>query len=744
MRYYLTSLLLIWSIGGWTFQLDKDIRKKLGARLLRTLIVHESAVKSQKTSVKSIQKRERIPILVKGNSLKSRIHEAGGSCNTHLAQWATATMTIEEVVHLARFSEVEYIQLANQIQYFNNEAAKHVGVDLVRSGHSPLSQSYSGKNIIIGILDRGIDIKHDDFKNSDGTSRILYLWDQKSKATNQPSGFSYGREWTKTQIDNGQCTHVDSLGHGTNVTGSAAGNGRAVGQHQGMAPNSDFIIVSLKNTSDGVIDGTNYIYTKARSLGKNCVINGSVGWQTGFHDGTSGECQMLDNLILAKNGQVFCSAVGNEGSNPIHLSYPSGFDSIWTYVHANDIRKIMLYARIPNTLQNKVKISIGVDQSNYNPITKSGLPIRFRGATEWVTSKQILNSGWIEEEIKIKNIHYGNVLLIAETPNDSVTGVYIEIQDDDIVWNQTAQTVSNLDLWRLRLWGGNSKIHIWLGGDDYGFSYPNPVNNAHYIHMDTQYSIAIPAVCSNIIGVGASVNRHHWTDINGDTWTSTTPITVGEIASFSSRGPTVDGRIKPDIVAPGLFVISSLSETAASLGKVPAHYIVEGEQHSIASGTSLASPIVAGSIALYLEQNPGATTQQILNSLSSTAKKDSFTGTSLPNSTWGYGKLDIFEMMTQPEIEKTDQIPSYIHLFQNTPNPFNPKTTITYQIPITSKVELNIVNLLGEKVTTLVSEKQPAGNYQIEWNATDFASGLYFYNLQAGNSIKTRKMLLLK
>jgi hypothetical protein len=89
-------------------------------------------------------------------------------------------------------------------------------------------------------------------------------------------------------------------------------------------------------------------------------------------------------------------------------------------------------------------------------------------------------------------------------------------------------------------------------------------------------------------------------------------------------------------------------------------------------------------------------------------------------------------------------LPASEILFQNYPNPFNPKTIINYQLAITKDVELTIYNLIGEKVTTLVSERQDAGRYQVEWNATEFASGVYFYRLRAGDFSEIKKMMLIK
>ena len=94
--------------------------------------------------------------------------------------------------------------------------------------------------------------------------------------------------------------------------------------------------------------------------------------------------------------------------------------------------------------------------------------------------------------------------------------------------------------------------------------------------------------------------------------------------------------------------------------------------------------------------------------------------------------------------EDAAQLPTNVQLIQNYPNPFNPETVIRYSIPKAEEVSLVVYNLIGEEVAHLINEQKPAGNYTVEWNASDFASGIYFYRLQAGDFVQTRKMVLLK
>ena len=196
--------------------------------------------------------------------------------------------------------------------------------------------SNGGKGVIVGIVDTGIDYKHEDFIDDTGKSRILYIWDQTDAGGPNPSyPYNYGSEWTKTQIDNeidgtpaGIVREEDTNGHGTHVAGTAAGDGSATngdelaGKYKGMAPEAELIIVKTDLTSCHIIDGVNYIFSKANSLGKPAVVNLSLGTHQSPHDGTGSLSHAMDESIKTggseTKGRVVVVAAGNEGSDEIH------------------------------------------------------------------------------------------------------------------------------------------------------------------------------------------------------------------------------------------------------------------------------------------------------------------------------------------------------------------------------------------------------------------------------------------
>jgi hypothetical protein len=92
----------------------------------------------------------------------------------------------------------------------------------------------------------------------------------------------------------------------------------------------------------------------------------------------------------------------------------------------------------------------------------------------------------------------------------------------------------------------------------------------------------------------------------------------------------------------------------------------------------------------------------------------------------------------------TNQLPLEVSLQQNYPNPFNPSTTVSYDLPRTSRVTLSIFDILGREVATLLNGEKPAGRYTVHWDASGVSSGVYFYRLRAGDFVQTRRMLLLR
>lgn len=204
----------------------------------------------------------------------------------------------------------------------------------------------------------------------------------------------------------------------------------------------------------------------------------------------------------------------------------------------------------------------------------------------------------------------------------------------------------------------------------------------------------------------------------------------GQLASFSSTGPTNDGRIKPDVVAPGVNVVVVSPEN----------------QFMTVSGTSCSTPLTAGVAALVLTAHPQLTPIQVRDALRNTA-----TNASTPNNFCGWGEVDAFKALKYydslnvfPPVPIKDFV-----LYQNYPNPFNDITTIQYDVAEETSVTLTIYSVLGEKIRLLTDGSCKVNRYTIQWdgknaNGYQLPSGVYFITLSTPHYTSTKKIILLR
>ena len=510
------------------------------------------------------------------------------------------------------------------------------------SGVAPLNTGYTGKDVVVGFIDTGIDWMHDDFKNADGSTRILYLWDQTlGTNVNTPSTYGYGQHWDSTAINLGTPTNNrPNSYHGCTVAGCAAGNGLASNTHMGVAPESDIIMVQTNfNATDWlstVVDATEYIYHIADSIGKPCVINGSIGTYFGSHDGLDPYSLYIDSLIQAKRGHLFVCSAGNSGYwGPYHLHADNNNDttftwfkphSSWGYVFAE------LWA--DSASFNQIQFSVGADK--HTPYYSH----RGQGQYFDITSNLSAPSALLYDTIRNSN---GDQLATIMYYAEQIGGQYM-LQAyipfaDSTSYHYRFQTK------------GFGSYDIWSDEPYLGVSDMVPENQlptviefpdiANYTSPDTLSTLVSSFQClQSTITVANYINAVGFVNNLGN-WVNKGGIR-GKLSTGSSKGPTRTGYLKPDIAASGDNTYSSwpvdlLATTHDSI-------LANGGMHMSNGGTSMSSPVVAGIAALYLEKCNNANYLDFKNALTSTAYSDQYTGT-LPNFAFGYGKADGFNTL---------------------------------------------------------------------------------------------------
>ncbi len=602
---------------------------------------------------------EEIPVIIEVTTpeIFQKIETLGGKINTREGNLATVQLPKKSLVNVALLDDVVTIEY-NKVYLQNDKARQQTGANLVYQGWNPLPRGYTGKGVIVGIIDAGIDFRHPEFRDptNPATSRISAIWDQNNNGT-FPEGFSYGTYWTKSHIEEELTENppnrikpgdFDELipGHGTHVSGTAAGN-------HGLAPDVELVNVITNFSFNGIIDGVRFIRDYAKKQGKPCVVNLSLGASVTNHEGNTNMSLFIDNLINGTKGFSVVAAAGNNGSNHSHWGgFTINNDTAIMYTGVGG--ELLAYFRIPKEFGNDLQFSIGVDSAGFD-ITQLTFTeqTRFLGMTPWVNISSMANtSKWFYHD-------NGNPAGLAEIIVINNAGLpyysFIVILTDYQTPPKWFEAPEEMDIYRF-MFRGKGSFHGWLQSFA-SLVLPSPGQHGlpvdHFVPSDSQFGIDSPADAKNVIAVGAYVNRPDFESYNGGTYYLPPQQAEGELADFSSHGPTFDGRQKPDICAPGKHVISAYPTFRKNLPyplqlfnpQHPGWMITDTILPSAAfSGTSMSSPVVAGCVALMLEAKPDLDHVTIKNLLTSTAKRDGFTEATgpTPNPYFGYGKVDIY------------------------------------------------------------------------------------------------------
>lgn len=484
-----------------------------------------------------------------------------------------------------------------------------------------------GAGTYVGIVDTGIDVFHSDFRNSDGTTRIAYFLDfaQAPRAGHDLDAAYGGRVFERKEIDallagdNSQGVPGDDEGHGTHVAGIAAGNGGPAKKFVGLAPAADLIIVRAADAQgnvdeDNAITGVKFVFDRAKADGRPAAVNMSLGTQFGAHDGSSHFEQSLVALVQGP-GRALSVAASNEGAFPIHTSLrvsKGAHFSIPVHLPGADGKgRAYSSARVFTWLnfRDRGDVQVGV---------KAG------DGSEWMP---LLGQGQAAETKPNASVR----VVVANDDHKNVEGD----TSGAIVVLSGALPVGDFSL-ELE---GNGAVDIWLQGSEQATDGPGMPGFPRGAQVAG--TIGIPASAAGVLSIGCVGSRKSYVNRAG----ATEPLDrvgIGEHCYFSSVGPSATGAIRPDVLAPGYFVISSLAHSAllsAPAGEFEIAQIVDAE-HGALAGTSMSAPFGTGAAALLFQKDP-TLTQEDVRALMMTGARP-LTGNSKNNdNVKGIGILDV-------------------------------------------------------------------------------------------------------
>lgn len=549
----------------------------------------------------------RLRILLQFKNDLAAVERVGFQVTSRAGDVAAGSIPFDRLDELTNHPEVVLIEGSHQLK--DELDVSVVASNIVDAATEERLIPSFGRGAIVGVIDSGFDLTHPCFCDEQGKTRVLAAWDQVNMANaagKPPSKFGYGTEYTQDAIDQQILeqkivvikNHPLGGGHGTVVAGVAAGNGLPEQVFTGIAPEAELIFVNYNNDrpiggSAFLLDGIRYITDRARCYGKPVVINLSQGDNLGAHDGTSLLERAID-YIAAEEGVLIVNSAGNESNGLRHArgwvepgkSHELVFELKQTESNVVSDDAIDLWYQGEDHLDVTIKTPDGWESPPIKP------------DTEGVITFPDGNQAYVCSQTDYPSNHANRISLILDEGRQWKDGV-----------------------WKLVLLGGGGKRRVQF---DAWADCPNDLTVITFPEEATDVcTVTLPGTATRILTVASFVSRA----AKG----LAARFPKGSLGPLSGRGPTLSGHTKPDLAAPGFFIMAPGTRKAIS-GPNSSNY-------QFRSGTSLSAPHVAGVVALFLSLNPALTAGQIADALRSTAGDDSFTS-SVPNPMWGAGKLD--------------------------------------------------------------------------------------------------------
>jgi subtilisin family serine protease len=600
---------------------------------MQRLMGGESAQSLRDDGRVSVSVQGDLDVFVVGDVSRAQLEAAGARVRTALPGVFTAWIPVDRVDDVAAIAGVQRIEGAAIDEITNDLGSASTGVNLYR-GAGPAFTGLNGAGVIVGGVDTGVDYDHEDFKDALGNTRILKIWDQTNAVGPAPGGFGYGTEWNSAQINALISTAGDTHGHGSHTMGSAAGDGSKVGtagsapayQYTGMAPMADIIVVdgsvSGSFSRAQMTDAANYIFQQAALFGKPAVVNMSIGSQFGPKDGTDPFELAVD--AMSGPGRIVVMSSGNDRNAPLHAEWVVGNPAVTMNLGSTSATPRFTAINGYYEASEQLNVSITTPGGTVvGPITLGNMSAAYPGVPT--------ANG---------NVYLENGVALTATGDRQV---YIELNAPN---GATISGTWTITFTPVVIGPANGEVDL--------FRFSTNLTTSSFVsgNQPTEEIVSAIATGINTVAAGAWVTRQAWTDCRAANWNDPTTtqfggaVPIGNIANFSSPGPTRDGRLKPDVAAPGTAIASSRSTDTPLPNCTVATVGLPGGAHIINQGTSMAAPHVTGAIALLYQKYGNLTPPQVQTLLHTRAMVDGFVTAfgAVPNKDFGWGKLHLGDM----------------------------------------------------------------------------------------------------
>ena len=723
---------------------------------------------------KQVQQNVMAMIEFNGQQALAELKSQGVQVHRVRGNIAIVTLPTADVERITELKCVRRMELSRPVYQKMDIVRRVTGIDKIHQGVN-LPQAYTGKGVVTGIVDGGIDPNHINFLKPDGTTRFGYL-SKITATTTTKQGYLYQNYYPRAVLDTMQqrddtypieefATDSYTNFHGTHTLGIMAGgykgnivaaksdnqdvsyNVTVPNLYYGGATESE-IIASCGDLRDqfiafGVDDIINYAKLSGPKR-KPCVINLSLGSNVGAHDSTS-----VMNRFLALCGKeaIICVAAGNEADQPIALTakFDKADSTVQTFIrpmmegeyktpsktyynlrngqicaYSNNADEFELQIVVTNAARdNKVAVRIPV-ATNTN-----GQPVTYSSGGEYAITGAVVNSTFAKAF---------NGYISAASIKDQETGRYYVLAQFLTSDNQTTNKDGNYKLGLIiKSKKAGQRVDVY---GDAQFVYFDDYDQKDWVKGSRNGSISDMACAANVISVGSYNVRNHWPSLDGYVYGynkkgQNDDFPAGEVSRFSSYGTLADGRNLPDICAPGASVVSSVNTycvTNPTMGYTNAALQAKFDQggktyfwHQ-SLGTSMATPVVAGAIALWLEANPNLTYKDVVRIIKETAVKDNYVTSTGDPVQWGAGKFDAYAGLKQVLLEKNTSGIQGVKTEQKELPILNMTGSRSFTVFLANAKQLNVraYNLSGQLVQSHVAK----GN-ETNIDASSWEKGVY-------------------